>query len=104
MNDFYEVDPSFKRGEDTHWNFKADMLHLIGNRGVEVWLDWLPEHRRTGRFILRAMRSGPLMPPLRSLCTRSRVKVVKALEGWLQWYADNDPPPPRDKRTGRPKR
>ena len=104
MNDFYELDPGFKRGDDNGWNFKADMLHLTNNRGVKVWLDWLPEHLSTGCFILRVMRAGPMAPPLRCLCTRSRLKVVKALEGWLQWYADHDPPPLRNKQTVRPKR
>ena len=107
FNTFFEVDARFRSWDDTSYNFKEDMLLLKNrHRGVIIDLGWMPSFRSTGRFYLRAVRllseaeGGDWEKPMRLLETRSRRKVVTAIEDWLHWYSEHELPQ-RRKDEGR---
>ena len=99
INNFHELDPVFKTGDDMSWHFTQDMLWITQRNGeVGIDLDWLPDGTSTGHFVLRAIRIfeeeyppyDPWRRPLKRLESRSRRKVVKAIEEWLAWYSEHD--------------
>jgi hypothetical protein len=97
-NSFREVDADFKTYDDTSWYFNEDMLQIEFRHGaVLIDLGWYPSARTRGHFVLKAVRLFPDMEnppydpwrrPLKSLKTRSRRKVVMAIEEWLAWYSE----------------
>ena len=104
-NTFFEIDARFRSWDDTSWHFDEDMLQLVNrHRGVIVDLGWHPSYRSTGHFRLVAVPvGGDWDQPLRTLQTRSRRKVVTAIEAWLAWYSDHGQAPARKRYDRRPR-
>jgi hypothetical protein len=96
-NTFFDVEPKFKSYDHISWHFGEDMLLVSNDRvGVAIDVGWYPAHRTNGSFGLVAVRiyeDGDRMSkswdvPLRKIRTRSKEKVVRTLEGWLEWYGN----------------
>lgn len=96
LNRFHELDPTFHSEDDAWSYFSQDMLWIVQRGGkLGIDLDWLPDHAKSGRFVLSVVRLwpererppyDPWTRPLNRLETRSRRKVVGAIEKWLAWY------------------
>jgi len=108
-NSFFETEPKFKYLDDTSEDFCEDML-VLANASVGVLIDlgWYPESEPKGKFGLVAITihadgdqmSASWLKPLRELRTRSKRKVVAAIEEWTDYYS-NGPAEPARQRTRR---
>ena len=96
-NTFFEVEPKFKSYDQISWNFGEDMLLVENKRvGIVIELGWYPGHRWPGEFKLVALRLERVRKlmgmawenPERKLWTRSKEKVVRTLERWMEWYGN----------------
>src|SRR5258705_2985476 len=101
-NKFYDVEPKFKSYDQLSWCFDEDMLYIINDwLQVAVDLGWYPSFKSPGSFGLVAVRldedaskpGASRESPLRKFRTRSKEKVVRTLERWMEWYANQKPTP-----------
>ena len=88
-NTFSEAQPTFETYDESSWEFSEDMLLLSNSgTGLVVSLGWRPGHRADGAFVLTAARArGATVDwdkPLKQLRCRSKERVIKALENWLE--------------------
>jgi hypothetical protein len=97
-NRFFDVEPEFKTYDQASGNFDEDILQMENEwAGVLIDLGWYPSCKWPGAFrlvVIRRYEDHDQMcmswdKPLRSLRTRSKEKVVRTLERWLEWYAEH---------------
>lgn len=97
-NNFYDVQPAFHSHDSASFYFDEDMLLLVNeHQQIAVDLGWYPAFQSTGGFVLLAVRhigegsSEDWGHPLRKLRTRSKQKVVREIERWLEFFSTSAP-------------